>query len=141
MSCSWKSEATSGEPICLCGVPAPLKTSFTDENFGRLFYGCVNYEVGRSCGFFQWKDSEMCEHARRALARVQHRHAMLNKEVVELKAKLEIEAIRYDMQVKIAKTNSRILAFSWVFFVVFLAVFWGNFYGVSQGYMSYKRLP
>jgi hypothetical protein len=66
---------------------------------------------------------------------------MLNKEVVELKAKLEIEAIRYDMQVKIAKTNSRILAFSWVFFVVFLAVFWGNLYGVSQGHMSYKRLP
>lgn len=82
----------------------------------------------------------MCEHARRALTRVQHRHAMLNKEVVELKAKLEIEAIRYDMQVKIAKTNSRILAFSWAFFVVFLAVFWGNFYGVSQGHMSYKRL-
>ena len=83
----------------------------------------------------------MCEHARRALTRVQHRHAMLNKEVVELKAKLEIEAIRYDMQVKISKTNSRLLAFSWVFFVVFLAVFWGNLYGVSQGHMSYKRLP
>jgi hypothetical protein len=45
MSCSWKSEATSGESICRCRVPAPLKTSFIDENFGRLFYCCVNYEV------------------------------------------------------------------------------------------------
>jgi hypothetical protein len=83
----------------------------------------------------------MCEHARRTLARVQHRDAVLNKEVIELKAKLGIEAIRYDMQVKISKTNSRFLAFSWVFFVVFLAVFWGNFYGVCKGHMSYKRLP
>jgi hypothetical protein len=83
----------------------------------------------------------MCEHARRALARVQHIDAMLNKEVIELKAKLGIEAIRYDMQVKISKTNSRLLTFSWVFVIVFLAVFWGNFYGVSKGHMSYKRLP
>jgi hypothetical protein len=83
----------------------------------------------------------MCEHAKRALAHVQHRDAMLNKEVIELKAKLGIEAIRYDMQVKISKTNSRLLTFSWVFVIVFLAVFWGNFYGVSKGHMSYKRLP
>jgi hypothetical protein len=48
----------------------------------------------------------MCEHARRALASVQHKDAMLNKEVIELKAKLGIGAIRYDMQVKISKTNS-----------------------------------
>jgi hypothetical protein len=45
MSCSLKSEATSGEPMCRCGVSAPLKTSFTKDNFGKLFYGCVNYEV------------------------------------------------------------------------------------------------
>jgi hypothetical protein len=60
----------------------------------------------------------MCEQARRALARVQHRDAMLNKEVIELKAKLGIEAIRYDMQVKISMTNSQFLAFSWVFFLL-----------------------
>jgi hypothetical protein len=45
MSCSLKSEATSGEPMCHCGVPARLKTSFTEDNFGKLFFGCVNYEV------------------------------------------------------------------------------------------------
>jgi hypothetical protein len=45
MSCSLKSEATSGEPLCRCGVPAPLKTSLTEDNFGRLFYGCINFEV------------------------------------------------------------------------------------------------
>jgi hypothetical protein len=45
MSCSLKSEATFGKPMCRCGVPACLKTSFTKENFGRRFYGCVNYDV------------------------------------------------------------------------------------------------
>jgi hypothetical protein len=50
------------------------------------------------------------------LDRLQHRDAGLNKEVAELKAKLEIGAIRYDMQVKVSKTNSQLLAFSWIFF-------------------------
>jgi len=45
MSCSMNSEATSVEPMCRCGLPAPLKTSFTEDNFGQLFYGCVNFEV------------------------------------------------------------------------------------------------
>jgi hypothetical protein len=60
----------------------------------------------------QWKDTEMCDHAKRVLDRLQHRDARLNKEVAELKAKLEIEAVRYDMQVKVSKTNSQLLAFS-----------------------------
>jgi hypothetical protein len=54
----------------------------------------------------------MCDHGKRVLGRLQHRYAMLNKEVIELKAKLEIKAIRYDMQVKVSKTNSQLLAFS-----------------------------
>jgi hypothetical protein len=51
---------------------------------------------------------------------LQHRDAMLNKEVIELKAKLEIEAIRYDMKVKVSKTTSHLLAFSWIFFLLSL---------------------
>ncbi|XP_062176051.1 uncharacterized protein At1g43920, Chloroplastic-like [Alnus glutinosa] len=139
MSCSMNSEATSVEPRCRCGLPAPLKTSFIEDNFGRLFYGCVNFEAGRSCGFFQWKDSDMCDHAKRVMGRLQHRDAMLNKEVIELKAKLEIEAIRYDMQMKVSKTTSHLLAFSWIFVVVFVAVFWGQYHGA--GHLYYKRLP
>jgi uncharacterized protein YqiB (DUF1249 family) len=84
----------------------------------------------------------MCDHAKRVLDRLQHRDARLNKEVAELKAKLEIEAVRYDVQVKVSKTNCQLLAFSWIFFVVvFVGVFWGNYYGACNGYLSYKRLP
>jgi hypothetical protein len=53
---------------------------------------------------------------------------MLNKEVIELKAELEIEAIRYDMQMKVSKTTSHLLTFL-DFFVVFVAVFLGNYHG------------
>jgi hypothetical protein len=45
MSCSLNSKATSVEPMCRCGRPTPLKTSFTEDNFSRLFCGCVNFEV------------------------------------------------------------------------------------------------
>jgi hypothetical protein len=50
----------------------------------------------------------MCDYAKRVLGRLQHRDAMLNKEVIELKAELDIEAILYDMQVKVSKTNSQL---------------------------------
>jgi hypothetical protein len=50
------------------------------------------------------------------LDHLQHKDARLNKEDAELKAKLEIEAARYDMHVKVSKTNSQLLAFSWIFF-------------------------
>jgi hypothetical protein len=57
----------------------------------------------------------MCDHVKRVLGRLQNRDMMLNKEVTELKAKLEIEAIWYEMQVKVLKTHSQLLAISWIF--------------------------
>jgi len=41
---------------------------------------------------------------------------MLNKKVTKLKAKLEIEAIQYEMQVKLSKTKNQLLSFSLIFF-------------------------
>jgi hypothetical protein len=74
----------------------------------------------------------MCDHARRVLGRLQHRDATLNKEVTKLKAKLEIEAIQYEMEVNVSKKKSQLLAFSWILFIVFVAVFWGNYYGACN---------
>ena len=31
--------------MCLCNVEAPLVTSWTEDNLGRHFYGCVLYKV------------------------------------------------------------------------------------------------
>ncbi len=67
------------------------------------------------------------------LGRLQHRNATLNKEVTKLKAKLEIEAIQYEMEVNVSKKKSQL--------IVFVAMFWSNYYGACNGHLSYKRLP
>jgi hypothetical protein len=66
----------------------------------------------------------MCDHAKRLLGRLQHKFTTQNKQITKLNVKLDIEAIRYEMQVKQSKTNIQLLAISWVFFGVFVAVFW-----------------
>jgi hypothetical protein len=68
----------------------------------------------------------MCDHTKRVLGSLQHRDAMLNKELTKLKAKLEIEAIRYEIQVKVSKTNSQLLAFSWIFFCCLCSCVFGQ---------------
>lgn len=40
--------------ICNCGITLPLKTSWTDQNPGRRWWGC------NTCRFFEWFDPEMC---------------------------------------------------------------------------------
>ena len=31
--------------FCYCGVISRKRTAFTDENLGRCFYGCGNFQV------------------------------------------------------------------------------------------------
>ncbi|KAK4274656.1 hypothetical protein QN277_017847 [Acacia crassicarpa] len=47
--------------ICHCGIVAPLCTSWTEQNPGRRFFGCRNYQHNNGCGFFQWHDGQMGE--------------------------------------------------------------------------------
>jgi hypothetical protein len=44
-------------PACDCGRVAVLKTSHTERNPGRLFYGCPGYGAPTACGFFAWKEA------------------------------------------------------------------------------------
>ena len=32
-------------PTCKCGIPTRVKTSWTTENPGKMFYGCTYYEI------------------------------------------------------------------------------------------------
>ncbi|XP_028803228.1 uncharacterized protein LOC114758343 [Neltuma alba] len=48
---------------CRCGMVAPLRTSWTEMNPGRRFYGCPNYLQGGGYGYFHWHDEEMGERA------------------------------------------------------------------------------
>ncbi len=47
-------------PYCRCGIPAALKSAWTEQNAGRRFFGCRNYGVCVSllcwwAGDFVWK--------------------------------------------------------------------------------------
>ncbi|XP_057440257.1 uncharacterized protein LOC130732164 [Lotus japonicus] len=55
--------------VCDCGVVTPLRTSWTDENPGRRFYGCGLYQGrNRRCGFFQWHDREFNQREKKVIA-------------------------------------------------------------------------
>jgi hypothetical protein len=83
----------------------------------------------------------MCDHVKRVLDRLQHRDDKLNSNIIELKKKLEIEASKNENQVKPKKAHSLLLTFSWFFFVVFVSVFGGKYYGACNGNFAYKHLP
>jgi hypothetical protein len=42
---SANSDASSGRPLCHCGVTSPIRNSWTTSNFGRKWYNCINYKV------------------------------------------------------------------------------------------------
>ncbi|KAL5725151.1 hypothetical protein ACHQM5_008326 [Ranunculus cassubicifolius] len=43
---------------CNCGAPSPLRTSTTEANFGKKFFGCARYGSGKTCDFFTWYKPE-----------------------------------------------------------------------------------
>ena len=49
---SGESEASTEGPKCYYDLRAKSTIAFTDENFGRRFWGCVKFKV--SVFFFNW---------------------------------------------------------------------------------------
>ncbi|PWA63815.1 zinc finger, GRF-type [Artemisia annua] len=44
--------------VCTCGKPAVVKTSWTNRNPGRRFFGCPT--IGSNCPFLGWLDPPIC---------------------------------------------------------------------------------
>ncbi|KAG5516104.1 hypothetical protein RHGRI_036971 [Rhododendron griersonianum] len=57
----------SGDPdfgmFCFCGELTPLRTSGTQKNPGRRFFGCANYKNQHleDCGFFCWYEPSILQ--------------------------------------------------------------------------------
>ncbi|KAB1225966.1 hypothetical protein CJ030_MR1G018337 [Morella rubra] len=50
-------------PLCLCNLRACVKTSMTNGNPGRRFFGCPMFSAGvkgSGCDYFQWIDPPTC---------------------------------------------------------------------------------
>ncbi|PWA94879.1 zinc finger, GRF-type [Artemisia annua] len=46
--------------VCTCGKHAVVKTSWTNRNPGRRFFGCPTIISGSNCPFLGWLDPPMC---------------------------------------------------------------------------------
>ncbi|KAF8006777.1 hypothetical protein BT93_K0939 [Corymbia citriodora subsp. variegata] len=51
------------ERFCYCGLPSPRRTSWTQMNPERRFYGCARYREGSKCKYFKWIDAKFSDRA------------------------------------------------------------------------------
>ncbi|CAI0625615.1 unnamed protein product, partial [Linum tenue] len=56
-----------------------LKTSWTEANPGRRFYGCSKYGTDGACNFFRWHDPVVDEHMKFVLLNFHRRIRELEK--------------------------------------------------------------
>ncbi|XP_062154844.1 uncharacterized protein LOC133862932 [Alnus glutinosa] len=62
---SVNSDASRPHPLCYCGVRARLRYSWTSDNPGRKWYGCIKYKEAGDCDFFRWADNDMTSYEKR----------------------------------------------------------------------------
>ncbi|TYI05640.1 hypothetical protein ES332_A10G103500v1 [Gossypium tomentosum] len=53
-------------PVCHCGNPSKLNTSWSNGNPGRRFFGCKKFgsRFRKPCRFFSWFDPLLTSHSR-----------------------------------------------------------------------------
>ncbi|KAF3649875.1 hypothetical protein FXO37_18745 [Capsicum annuum] len=52
---------------CKCGNEALLKTSWTQQNFGRRFFMCKNLKKWNGCDYFDWYEERHSSQANRLI--------------------------------------------------------------------------
>ncbi|KAB1221204.1 hypothetical protein CJ030_MR2G025739 [Morella rubra] len=90
---------------CNCGLTAPLKTSWTDANPGRRFFGCAKYDgKANQCGFFEWFDPRTCPRGMEVGPHLMKKNKALQSEL--------------DLQKHTVKVLKVMLGASWVALIV-----------------------
>ncbi|WOG86538.1 hypothetical protein DCAR_0205749 [Daucus carota subsp. sativus] len=69
--------------FCSCGMDPVLRTSWTDANPGRRFWGCSQYVRNRSrgCNFHMWHDPAVGDRARNIIPGLLRRIQRLEDEI------------------------------------------------------------
>ncbi|PHU14105.1 hypothetical protein BC332_15310 [Capsicum chinense] len=66
-SFSLSSSSSIPKGVCLCGVKAKIKTSWTQLNTGRIFFCCKTLKVRGGCNYFDWYDDEIPPQSKRVI--------------------------------------------------------------------------
>ncbi|CAL1407992.1 unnamed protein product [Linum trigynum] len=66
-------------PFCHCGDPASLKTSWTDANPGRRFFGCGKFGRGGTLNYFRWHGPVLDDHVKYLVLNLHRRIRELEK--------------------------------------------------------------
>ncbi|XP_062144542.1 uncharacterized protein LOC133851927 [Alnus glutinosa] len=103
---SANSDASSGPPLCHCGVPAVLRDS-TNANF----HGCVNQEKPSDSDFFDWAEPEMCPYGKRLVEGLKDKEEGMWAEIDRVEKLMEIELATYkaNMEGQFAQFRARAL--------------------------------
>ena len=76
--------------VCFCGLPCPLRTTWSAKNPGLRYFGCLKFRDGSGtrCTFFRWVDDPGNDHTCTMLSKLMTKNKLLEdqlcyKEAVE----------------------------------------------------------
>ncbi|KAL5705635.1 hypothetical protein ACHQM5_023914 [Ranunculus cassubicifolius] len=108
---------------CLCGLRCVVRTSTTDANPGRLFWGCPLYPCG--CNFFRWINEESEVSYRRQAAPQHDMIKMIGRleKTIEVEQGLvkELEAIVKDLEMEVS--NEKFKKNCCIFLLIILVLY------------------
>nr|KAJ0216477.1 hypothetical protein LSAT_V11C300119530 [Lactuca sativa] len=112
------SSSPSTMVMCVCRKWAIVRTSWTDNNPGRRFWGCP--DPNSSCGFIGWYDEPMCARSKVIIPGLLRTINKLRKAMDDIKE----QASKHEKAMEKIKEQATMLkyylVYSWIFFVVVL---------------------
>ncbi|GMY33460.1 hypothetical protein FCV25MIE_28702 [Fagus crenata] len=113
-SSSTSSSLSSRIRLCHCREKLVKVTSWTAQNPGRRFYGCVNYWSSNECYYFEWADDVICEHSKEVICEQMEKIASLSVELAKSKNRENAVSVKAEkLKIKL-NVVSVCLALSWV---------------------------
>jgi hypothetical protein len=75
-------------PVCFCGLPCLLRTTWSTKNLGRRYIGCPKFRDGSGthCKFFRWVDDLDIDHIHAMLFELMTKNKLMEDQLHHKKA-------------------------------------------------------
>uniref|UniRef100_A0A2N9FDZ9 GRF-type domain-containing protein n=1 Tax=Fagus sylvatica TaxID=28930 RepID=A0A2N9FDZ9_FAGSY len=121
-SSSTSSSLSSRIRLFHCREKLVKVTSWTAQNPGRRFYGCVNYWTGNGCNYFEWADEVICERGKEVIREQMEKIASLSVELAKSKSKEKAASVKAEKLKMKLNVVSVCLALSWVLIGLYILI-------------------